>query len=116
VGEVDHEQGIASQGGSGRYDKATGLWEFYDETPAEFVGGASASPTWSAVLNQWSLVEADFQSIYGLDLERLVRKRSWRWFTIRVSALLARDRWPDQFGQMHGDSLLQRFFTPKPEE
>lgn len=104
MGEGDHEQGISSQGGSGRYDKATGIYEFYQETPAELVGGASAAPPWTAVLNQWFLLEPAFHSTFNVDLEEVLHSKTWRWFATRVSFLLITD------------NPLARHFAPKSEE
>lgn len=38
----------------------------------------------------WPLVEADFQSHYGIDLDEQ-RHRPYRWFRVRLFGLLAHD-------------------------
>jgi len=53
------------------------------------------------VLEQWVLLEAAFHAVYGIDLEQVLHTRSFRWFSVRVTYLLAHD---NPFG---------RFFAPK---
>jgi hypothetical protein len=50
------------------------------------------------------LVEGTFQSVLGIDLDRAWRKRSWRWFSLRLSYLL------------RTDTPLQRFFLDDAKE
>lgn len=49
--------------------------------------------SWSALLDQWRLIEADLHSEYGIDVEDrpLMRERSWRWLEARILGLLAAD-------------------------
>lgn len=54
-------------------------------------------------MEQWPLLEADFSSEYGLELEDEFLSRSWRWFTVKVSGLLI------------ADTRLARCFRPDPE-
>jgi hypothetical protein len=55
------------------------------------------------VLDQWPLIEADFSSEYGIELEDVFLTRSWRWFTVKVSGLLV------------AETRLARYFRPDPE-
>lgn len=43
------------------------------------------------LLEQWPLVEADFQEVYGVDLNTpgLLQGRSWRWLKVRLYGLLS---------------------------
>ncbi|AQS72346.1 hypothetical protein B1H29_31650 [Streptomyces pactum] len=56
------------------------------------------------MLEQWPLVEADFQDTYGLDLDTpgLLRERSWRWLCTRL------------YGLLSADSRISRHFAPPP--
>jgi hypothetical protein len=57
------------------------------------------------ILANWPLLESDFQSEYGLDLgnPEIRSARSWRWFWVRLSGLLA------------SDTRLYRALAPAPE-
>lgn len=44
---------------------------------------------WRTVVDRWPLVVADFHRYYGIDLEKVYRRKSWRWFEVRVLALLS---------------------------
>lgn len=60
---------------------------------------------WPKLLRQWDLIEADFQSHYGIDLSGGVLKdRSWRWLRTRILGLLS------------ADTRLYRKFAPKPKK
>lgn len=48
----------------------------------------------------WSLVEGAFHSVFGIDLESVWRRKSWRWFDTRVKFLLSTD------------TPLSRYFAP----
>jgi hypothetical protein len=56
-------------------------------------------------MQRWELLELDFQEVYGLDLVNgdsdLMRRRSWRWFRVRVLGLLSTE------------SRLQRVLNPQ---
>lgn len=43
---------------------------------------------WSRVFDSWMVLELDFQAIWGIDLEPLLHTRSFRWFRLRLIALL----------------------------
>lgn len=43
---------------------------------------------WTRILNAWVVVELDFHAIWGVDLEPLLHVRSFRWFRLRLIALL----------------------------
>lgn len=43
---------------------------------------------WSRIFDSWMVVELDFQAIWGVDLEPLLRVRSFRWFRLRLIGLL----------------------------
>jgi hypothetical protein len=49
--------------------------------------------TWTRILEQWAAIEADFHSEYGVDLDdpKVRRRKSWRWFVVRVRGLLMAD-------------------------
>lgn len=57
--------------------------------------------TWSALLDQWGLLESCFHSEFGVDLSKVWRSESWRWFRTRVMGLLA------------SDTALSRAFAPE---
>lgn len=42
---------------------------------------------WTDVLEQWFLIELDFQD-WGLDIEHLLHSRSWRWFKLRLLCIM----------------------------
>lgn len=60
--------------------------------------------SWSALLAQWALIEADLHDVYGIDVEdrTLMRTRSWRWLQTRIFGLLA------------ADTRIYRVFAPEP--
>lgn len=44
---------------------------------------------WPQLLKQWSLIEADLHSEYGIDLdEPAAQERTWRWLRVRILGLL----------------------------
>ena len=106
VGEGEHEQGAAAfeKAGRGELDPKTGLYEWYEDIPVELTVARSSGPAWAAVLNQWALLEPVFHHEFGVDLSEVLHVKSWRWFAVRVSHLLATD------------NPLARFFAPKSEE
>jgi hypothetical protein len=53
------------------------------------------------MLGRWSLIEADFQEVYGVDLTAVRGQRSWRWFVVRLAGLLSTE------------SRIQRVFNPQ---
>lgn len=61
--------------------------------------------SWSQILDEWPLVEADLHEIYGLDIGApgLLAARSWRWLRVRILGLLS------------ADSRLSRLNNPPPE-
>jgi hypothetical protein len=93
--------------GWGEKDPLTGLYEGY-ELPRDLRESGRAV-SWPELLAHWSLLEYSFHSALGIDLEDVWRRKSWRWFTVRVKHLLSTD------------TPLARFFapdddqTPKPE-
>jgi hypothetical protein len=98
------ESGFAAiaQYGQGDYDEATGRFDWYD-LPGEVGKPQGVGVTWSQILAEWELLEADFHDIYGVDLEQVFRVRSYRWFIVRVRGLFI------------SDSRLARHFAPPPE-
>lgn len=60
--------------------------------------------SWSQILDEWPLVEADLHEIYGLDVGTpgLLAARSWRWLRVRILGLLS------------ADSRLSRLNNPHP--
>ncbi|MFF3353386.1 hypothetical protein ACFYWN_12175 [Streptomyces sp. NPDC002917] len=61
--------------------------------------------SWSQILDEWPLVEADLHEFYGVDVGApgLLAARSWRWLRVRILGLLS------------ADSRLSRLNTPPPE-
>lgn len=94
--------------GRGEYDPVTGLYEWYEGglPPASQAQRQGKRVTRTALLEQWPLVEADFQDTYGLDLDApgLMRERSWRWFQTRL------------YGLLSADSRISRHFAPPPPQ
>lgn len=76
--------------GCGDLDPDTGLYAWYEDVP-DVARGGSRVLAWSEVFDQWPLIEACFHLHYGVDLEREVDRRSWRWFRVRLSHLLNSD-------------------------
>ena len=89
------------QYGRGEYHEDTGLWDWY-ETPREVLT-AGTPVTYLSIFEQWPLVEGSFQAVFGIDLERVWRRKSWRWFAVRITYLL------------QTDTALNRFFRPDEE-
>ncbi|QRV32101.1 hypothetical protein I6J39_17000 [Streptomyces californicus] len=58
--------------------------------------------TWAGLLEQWALIEADFQQTYGIDLDTpgLMRARSWRWLKTRI------------YGLLSAETRINRHFAP----
>ncbi|WNM65424.1 tail assembly chaperone [Microbacterium phage Phonegingi] len=58
------------------------------------------------MLDNWGLVELDFQQVYGIDLSTpgLLRSRTWRWMTMRMRGLLSTE------------GRVQRVLNPTPEQ
>lgn len=44
-------------------------------------------------MSGWAVVESGWEAVYGTSLadELLGRRRSWRWFRVRLTGLVARD-------------------------
>lgn len=58
----------------------------YYEYPTDSGKGRS----WQEILHYWNAIEADFQDL-GIDFgSGILRERSWRWFTVRVTGLLTK--------------------------
>jgi hypothetical protein len=55
------------------------------------------------VFGEWALVEGAFQAELHIDLEDVIRVKSWRWFFTRLRYLMATD------------NALSRRFAPPPE-
>lgn len=58
------------------------------------------------MLDNWGLVELDFQQVYGIDLSTpgLLQSRTWRWMTMRMRGLLSTE------------GRIQRVLNPTPEQ
>lgn len=70
-----------------------------------WIDSFESGPTWYTILGHWSLIQADFQDYYGLDLtERLLRRRSAGWLQARIEGLL------------YIESRLQRILYPPKEK
>ncbi|GAA4175747.1 hypothetical protein GCM10022287_21840 [Gryllotalpicola koreensis] len=72
--------------GRGRYDEASGLYEWY-EAPEE-VTAPKTSATWSALLDQWELLRWDFAHLLHVDLDIELIRHPWAWFADHVAVLL----------------------------
>lgn len=61
--------------------------------------------SWSQILDEWPLVEADLHETYGVDIAApgLLDTRSWRWLRVRVLGLLS------------ADSRINRLLNPPPD-
>lgn len=88
--------------GRGDYDEATGLYEWYEDVPEEVTGGKPIS--WVDLFKAWKLIEADFNSEYGINLERELRHMSWRRFAVLVTGLL------------NADTRIQRRFQERSDD
>lgn len=92
--------------GCGEYDPVTGLYEWYEGglPPASQAGSKGKRVGRTDLLEQWALVEADFQDTYSLDLSTpgLLDGRSWRWFLTRL------------YGLLSAESRIARHFAPPP--
>lgn len=103
-----HERtGRDDPSGRGVYDEASGYWEWYEDVPEELTaaGGNKHVVSHAAVLEEWDLLEAAFDHVFGYDLVEIMREnvKTWRWFIARVSYLLQHD------------NPLARHFAPKPD-
>jgi hypothetical protein len=66
-----------------------------------WIDSGPTGPTWHKILGYWSLIQADFQEHYHLDLtERLLRRKSAGWLKTRIEGLL------------YIESRLQRILYP----
>lgn len=92
----------AAQYGRGTQDPLTGLFEWY-EFPEGFIDQVAGGEGLSllTLLEQWPLIECDFQSEYGIRLG--ATDLSWREFRTRMTGLFATD------------SRIRRHFTDKSE-
>lgn len=61
--------------------------------------------SWEQLFDAWPLIEADFQQVYGVDLEHAIRTRSWRWFAVRCMGLLSSP-----------DTRIHRRFAPTEDD
>jgi len=82
-GTTGPEPGYTPSGGE--TDPVTGLSRFED-IPGEQGDGRS----WSQILEQWNLIEADMQEYYHIDLAEpgLLKSKTGRWLRIRILGLL----------------------------
>jgi hypothetical protein len=55
--------------------------------------------TWTHIVKLWRWLEIDMTTIYGVNLEKAFRRKSWRWFEVHVNGLM-----------QHEDSLLRHRF------
>lgn len=46
--------------------------------------------SWSKILGAWMVLEMDFQDLWTVDLEACLDTRTWRWFRVRLIALLGK--------------------------
>lgn len=87
AGEAEQGSEAVERYGRGEQDPVTGLYEWYEDIPTT-VTTPGTEVSWAQIFEAWTLVEADFQQAYGIDLERQLR-RSWRWFAVRCTGLLS---------------------------
>jgi hypothetical protein len=89
-GEAEGLEAIA-QYGRGRFDEATGTYEWY-EVPEE-VTAPGKGVTWQRILEKWKALEADFRSEYQVRLSspKVRCRMSWREFVVLVHGLLSAD-------------------------
>jgi len=59
-----------------------------------------------SLLAHWTLVELDFQEVYGIDLAApgFLRSRTWRWVMVRIVGLLSTK------------GRVQRVLNPTPDQ
>lgn len=63
-------------------------WWYEEDRPGRDLPDLS----WRSLLSRWDAIETDFHHFYGCDLgDGVLRRRSWRWFRIRVIRLLTED-------------------------
>ena len=67
---------------------------------------ALGNQTLGRLLRVWTLVEIDFQQVYGIDLSTpgLLESRTWRWIVARIVGLLSTE------------GRIQRVLNPTPEQ
>ena len=91
AGEFD----AIAEWGHGQRDPFTGAFEWYEDIPPEILadpeGEGQLVVSWTRIDAVSTLLIADFQSEYGIELEPAMRIRPWRWFEQRVHGLLAAD-------------------------
>jgi hypothetical protein len=96
-----------AQYGIGQRDPLTGLYEAYD-IPAGHAAAQTQTPgerkgkpvTWPELIGQWSLLECDFGTQYGVELEDAIKIRTWRWFRVKCEGILA------------AETRINRYFFP----
>ena len=88
--------------GRGRKDPHTGLYEWYEDVPDD-IKGQGQGVSVLTLLEQWPLVECDFQSEYGIRLS--TTDLSWREFLTRLTGLLIKT-----------DTRLWRHFSTETDE
>lgn len=67
-------------------------------------GVRAVALTWPAILEQWKMIETDFQVLYHIDLAKTWG--SWRWFETRLGRILAdRDTMLGRWAQDTGEQL-----------
>ena len=94
--EPGGQEGVEAiaQYGRGKYDEATGLYEFYEDIPKEVTTTFEGGPlTWGRILEKGVAIVADFRSEYGLSLAspKVRRRLTWLEFTALVQGLLMAD-------------------------
>jgi hypothetical protein len=104
--EADEGPEAIAQYGRGRYDEATGLYEYYEGIPKEVTGAPSEAVGWPQILEHWDLLEADFRSEYTIDLWSW--SGSWRQFSTFTRGLLAADTRLSRALRPEGDADGQR--------
>ena len=75
--------------GQGDRDPLTGLYESYAPPPGRLAPSVEP-PAWPDLWEQWPLIEWDFAHHLHLDVEELIRRKSFRWFAIRLMGLLGK--------------------------
>lgn len=92
--------------GRGEYDPITELWDEYEIPQDKWEAIGAPALTWEQLFERWHLVECDFHSEFGVDLDEpgLLRSRSWRWFRARIAGLVS------------ADTRIYRALAPKPSK
>jgi hypothetical protein len=89
----DRSTGRDDPSGRGTYDEATGLWDWYEDTPEELTAAGGNYFQWTAsqVFAEPVLLYGAFLSELGVDLWAVLPSKTWRWLWTNIQYLMLSD-------------------------